>query len=105
MDVFDDLDNFVTLPLSEFMFVVRNLWLDESSKYNFSGAQDKIEILLNFLDLGREATIIDFAKHKLNTKRLEELPFNHKSRTTNINSLNGRVTKLSSSLNISILTN
>ena len=65
MDGLGDLDNFVTVPLSNFMFVVRDLWLDETSKYNFSGAQDKIEILLNFLHLGREATIIDFAQYDL----------------------------------------
>ena len=47
-------DNFITVPLSDFMFVVRNLWLDESSKYNFTEARDKIKNLLNFLDLGSD---------------------------------------------------
>ena len=61
-----NLQNNITLPLSDFMFVVRKLWLDESSSNNFTEAQDKIKILLNFLDLGREATIIDFAQYDLN---------------------------------------
>lgn len=68
MEPWGDLDNLVTLPLSEFMFVVRALWFDGIYSNNYSETQDKIEILLNFLDLGREATIIDFAQYDLASK-------------------------------------
>ena len=66
------LGNLITLPLSKFMFVVRNLWLEESFSNDFEYAQEKIEKLVDILDLGGEATIIDFAQHKLDVKKLEK---------------------------------
>ena len=70
------LGNLITLPLSKFMFVVRNLWLEESFSNDFEYAQEKIEKLVDILDLGGEATIIDFAQHKLEVKKLEEQKIN-----------------------------
>ena len=70
------LGNLITLPLSEFMFVVRNLWLEERFSNDFEYAQEKIEKLVDILDLGGEATIIDFAQHKLEVKKLEEQKIN-----------------------------
>ena len=66
------LENLITSPLSEFMFVVRNLWLEESFSNDFEYAQEKIKKLVDILDLGGEATIIDFAQHKLDVKKLEK---------------------------------